>query len=194
MSEQEMKKKILEATVSILRETSSPSSITVRQIAKRANVSIGSINYNFGSKDALIADAVWQMIGVSAADWYTPDTNPGVDPVTRLRQMFKEGMRLASSYESNMRVGLLHVFETGNMQAKTLLLPLLREIVGRDMRDIELRMLAFQLVGSIELAFLNRISLSDFLGLDPSDEATLDTIVDTIVDNLIHSYREENET
>lgn len=194
MSEQDMKKRILEATVEILRETSSPSRITVRQIAKRADVSIGSINYNFGSKDALIADAVWQMIGVSAADWYTPDMNPDLDPITRLRRMLKEGMRLASSYETNMRIGLLHVFETGNMQAKTLILPLLREIMGKHMHDVELRMLAFQLIGSVELAFLNLVQLSTFLGLDPSDEATLDTIIDIIVDNLIHDNQRENET
>jgi AcrR family transcriptional regulator len=191
MSDRELKDRILAATVAILRETTEPSRITVRQIAERAEVSIGSINYNFGSKDALLADAVWQMIGISAADWYTPDMNPDVDPAIRLRQMFKAGMRLALTYEQNMRIGLLHVFETGDMQAKTLILPLLREIVGPDIRGIELRILAFQLVGTVELAFLNRVQLGEFLGVDPADETTLDTLIDLIVDNLIGKYLEE---
>jgi hypothetical protein len=111
--------------------------------------------------------------------------------VTRLRQMFKEGMRLALTYPQNMRIGLLHVFETGNMQAKSLILPLLREIVGADKQGIELRMLAFQLVGTVELAFLTLDQLCEFLGVDPSDEATIDTIVDIAVDNLIRDYLEE---
>ena len=191
MPDRDVKERLLDATVSLLQETSEPSKITVRQIAERAGASIGSINYNFGSKDALIADAVWQMIGSSAADWYTPDMNPDVDPVTRLRQMFKEGMRVALTFPKNMRIGLLHVFETGNMQAKTLILPLLREIVGADKHDIELRMLAFQLVGTVELAFLNLAQLCEFLGIDPSSEATIDTIVDIAVDNLIRNYLKE---
>ncbi|WP_119066358.1 TetR/AcrR family transcriptional regulator [Aggregatilinea lenta] len=191
MPDRDVKRRILAATVSILRETDEPSQITVRQIAERASVSIGSINYNFGSKDALVAEAVWQMIGISAADWYTPDTNPDIEPVTRLRTMFKEGIRLGLTYEKNMRIGLLHVFETGNMQAKTLILPLLREIVGAERRDIELRMLAFQLVASVELAFLNFAQLSEFLGVDPSSEGTIDTIVDIAVDNLVRDYLKE---
>ncbi len=191
MADRDVKERILEATTSILRETTEPSRITVRQIADRAGVSIGSINYNFGSKDALIADAVWHMIGISAADWYTPDMNPDVDPVTRLRRMFKDGMRLARTYEKNMRIGLLHVFETGNMQAKSLILPLVREIVGAETHDIELRMLAFQLVATIQLAFLNLSQLCEFLGVDPSSDATLDTIIDIAVDNLIRDYLKE---
>lgn len=186
MADRDVKERILEATVAILQETSRPSEITVRQIAERAGVSIGSINYNFGGKDALLAEAVWQMIGSSAADWYRPDTNPAVDPLTRLRQMFKEGMRLAMTYPKEMRIGLRHVLETGNMQAKSLILPLLREIVGTDRQDVELRMLAFQLIVSVEVAFLNLPQLSQFLGVDPSDEATVETIVDILVDNLIH--------
>jgi AcrR family transcriptional regulator len=191
MSDRELKERILNATIALLREAEEPSEITVRQIAERAGVSIGSINYNFGNKDALIADAVWQIIGLAAADWYTPDTNPNVDPVTRLRQMFKEGARLAFTYEKNMRIGLLHVFETGNMQAKTLILPLLREIVGTDKHDVELRMLAFQLVATIELAFINFAQLSQFLGVDPSNAATIDTIIDMAVDNLIRRDTKE---
>ena len=183
MSDRDVKERILEATVAILQEATEPAQITVRQIAERAGVSIGSINYNFGSKDALLADAVWQMIGVSAADWYTPDMNPDIDPVTRLRRMFKEGMRLAMNYPKNMRIGLMHVFETGNMQAKGLILPLLREIVGADKQDIELRLLAFQLVGTMELAFLNLAQLGEFLGVDLSREETIETVIDLAVDN-----------
>ena len=191
MSDRDVRERLLDAAVALLQETPEPSTITVRQIAERAGASIGSINYNFGSKDALIADAVWQMIGRSAANWYTPDKNPDVDPAMRLRRMFKEGMHLASAYEKYMRIGLLHVFETGNMQAKTLILPLLREIVGADKQGIELRMLAFQLVGTVELAFLNQAQLCEFLGVDQSDEAALDTIIDIAVDNLIRDYLKE---
>jgi AcrR family transcriptional regulator len=191
MTERDVKERILDATNAILRETDDPSQITVRQIAERAGVSIGSINYNFGSKDALIADAVWQMIGISAASWYTPDTNAAVDPVTRLRRMFKEGMRLALAYPKYMHIGLMHVLETGNMEAKSLILPLVREIVGAEKHDVELRMLAFQLVATVELAFLNLAQLCQFLGVDPSSEATIDAIIDIAVDNLVRDYSKE---
>lgn len=191
MSDTDVKERILNATLSILQETAEPSRITVRQIAERAGVSVGSINYNFGSKDTLISDAVWMMIGSSASNWYTLDTSPDVDPVTRLRQMFKDGIGVAFQYRKNMQIGVLHVIETGNMQAKTLILPLLREIVGADKSDIELRMLAFQLVATIELAFLNIDQLGEFLGVDTSNEATFSTLIDIAIDNLIRDYLKE---
>ena len=63
------KERILQAAIELLAEFET---ITVRQIAERAEVGIGSINYHFQSKDNLLNEAVGRMMGDQAARWYEP--------------------------------------------------------------------------------------------------------------------------
>ena len=192
MSPTDTRQHIIQTTVSLLREVDDPATITVRQIASRAGVGIGSINYNFGSKDELINEAVWQIVGENAANWYTPDRNPDIDPRTRLRRLLKEGARVMFQYRKYMEIGILHVIQNGQMSAKVQILPLLREIYDSGKSDVELRLVAFQLVASLEVAFLNSRQLGEFLGVDITQPETFDTIIDMAIDNLIGHGPEED--
>lgn len=191
MGERDLRQHIIHVTVEMLKAADDPSALTVRQIAEHAEIGVGSINYYFGSKDNLIAESIWQMIGSVAADWYTPDSNSEVDAETRLRQLFKQSARVMTQYRKYMEIGIRHVIETGEMQAKNLILPLLREIVGETKSDIELRLLAFQLVTSLQVAFLNLEQLGTFLGVDVKESFTIDSIIDLTIDNLIGNKPEE---
>ena len=192
MGPTDTKQHLIQTTVSLLQEVEDPATITVRQIASRAEVGIGSINYNFGSKDELINEAVWHIVGESAANWYTPDRNPDIDPKTRLRRLLKEGARVMFQYRKYMEIGILHVIQNGEMSAKLQILPLLREIFHTGQSDVELRLVAFQLVASLEVAFLNVQQLGEFLGVDVTEPETFDTIIDMAIDNLIGQGPEEN--
>ena len=56
------RERILQAAIAILGEEADPESITVRQIAARAEVGTGLINYHFGSKDALLNEAIGTLM------------------------------------------------------------------------------------------------------------------------------------
>jgi AcrR family transcriptional regulator len=184
MTQQELRERILSATVALLNEYGDADKITVRQIAERAGVGIGSINYTFDSKDNLLNEAIWQIVGGIAARWYAP-VQPDVPPLTRLRRLFKEGGQAAFRYRKLTAKGMLHVIAQGNMQVQTLILPLLREVVGERKSETELRLLAYQLVVSLQAALVNAEQLGAFLGVDMTVPATLDLLVDGLIDNLI---------
>lgn len=194
MSPSDTRQHLIQTTVSLLQEVEDPATLTVRQIANRAGVGIGTINYNFGSKDELINEAVWHIVGENAANWYTPAKNVGVNPRIRLRRLLKEGARVMFQYRKYMEIGILHVIQNGEMSAKAQILPLLREIFDTGKSDVELRLVAFQLVASLEVAFLNIRQLGDFLGVDITEPGTIDTIIDIAIDNLIGHGPEDNAT
>ena len=56
--EQDVREKIIHAATELLGELSDVEKVTVRQIAERADVAIGSINYHFKSRDNLLGIAV----------------------------------------------------------------------------------------------------------------------------------------
>lgn len=188
MSKHGVRDRILEAAIAMLRDTDDPTTITVSQIAEQAEVGAGSINYNFGSKDALLSQAIWHIVGEVAGEWYT-GAGSDVDARTRLKLLFKGGLQAMLQYPAHTRMGIQQVLKSGDMQAHHLILPLLRDIFGDTRPEIELRLIAFQMNASFRVAFLNLRELGDFLGLDVSTEAAIDTITDTIIDNLIGSEK-----
>jgi len=68
----ETKERLIQTTIDLLEDVDEVNDITVRQIAERAGVGIGSINYHFQSKDNLLNEAVMQVVGDVAASWYQP--------------------------------------------------------------------------------------------------------------------------
>lgn len=184
-NDKESKERILTAAMALLNEVDDPAKITVRQIAERAQVGTGAINYHFQSKDNLINQAVSRIIEGTAANWYEPLQHQEIDAVTRLKRLIKDTARAVTRYDKFMRItisyGLLH----GEMETSTLILPLLREIVGSAMSEKELRVLAFQLIVPTQVAYLQAEAFRRYAGVDLRDDDQRDMLLDMMVDHLI---------
>lgn len=76
--------------IEILNEVSDIEKITVRQIAERAKVGIGTINYRFNSKDNLLSFAVGEVMANKINKFLKPQQNSHLDPVENLKTMLKE--------------------------------------------------------------------------------------------------------
>ncbi|HEX2907461.1 MAG TPA: TetR/AcrR family transcriptional regulator [Phototrophicaceae bacterium] len=185
MTQTELQERILAATVALLNETGAPEQITVRQIAERAGVGVGSINYNFGSRDNLINEAIWKITGSAVAPWYEPQAHPTLDAMTRLREMFKAGTKIALQYRKFTIVSLQHSVQNDNLEPIKAILPLLREILGDQKSELEVRVLAFQLMAAVRFALIKIDKFSDFLGMNLFEENTINSIIDQMIDNLI---------
>ena len=84
----DIKQKIMGVTIDLIRETNgNTAKITIREIAKRADIGIGLINYHFQSKTHLIDLCVQQIIsGVIAQS--NPDTEQLL-PIEKLKRSVK---------------------------------------------------------------------------------------------------------
>lgn len=186
--DQESRQRILAATIDILNEIDDPARITVRQIAERAGVGIGAINYHFQSKDNLVIQAVNHIVEGAAANWYEPLQHTDVDAVTRLKRLIKDTASAVARYDKFMRITISYGLLQGEMDTSALILPLLREIVGGDMSESELRVLAFQLIIPTQVAYLRADAFKGFTGVDLYDESQRDAMLDLMVDHLIRKH------
>ena len=186
--DRESRQRILAATVALLSEVEDPARVTVRQIAERAGVGIGAINYHFQSKDNLLNLAVGQIVEGVAASWYQPLQSADLDPLTRLKRLLKDTASAVVRYDKFMQItisyGLLH----GELDTPALIVPLLREIVGGAMPESELRLLAFQLIIPTQVAYLRADAFRRFTGIDLADDAKRDAALDQMVDHLVGKH------
>ena len=176
------KERILQAAIELLAEFET---ITVRQIAERAEVGIGSINYHFQSKDNLLNEAVGRMMGDQAARWYEPLEEAEGDPVNRLKMLLKDTSNIAFRHAKLSRIAISHALLQGNMEPAQLILPILRDIYGNTKDERELRLIAFQLITTTQVIFLRASAFRLYAGINVFDEKQRNESIETLVDNLI---------
>jgi len=185
MTEEDVKQRILDAAEALLDEGLTPERITVRRITERAGVGTGSINYHFKSKDDLLHEVVNGKIGAMGTDWLMRFAQPEGDPRQRLKQMLLEIGAVVIQYPQYTRMFVRHELLQGEMNAPRMILPVLRDIVGPEMDDLHLRLLAFQLVVPMQYAFLREDAMRTYLGLGPLSDTELVDCVEILFDNLL---------
>ena len=179
----EAKERILQTTMEMLNEVEDVDTITMRQIAERAQVGIGLINYHYQSKDNLFNEAVGRLMGDQAAKWYEPFDREQVDPVSRLKMLLIETANIAFRYEKLSHITVSHALLHGNMEPAQLILPLLRDIFGGSKDETEIRLIAFHLITTMQVIFLRASAFRLYSGIDIYDEVQRNRSIETIVEN-----------
>ena len=187
MTDQEIetRNKLIQAAADLLEEEPEVSKITARRISERAGVALGAINYHFQSKDNLLNEAATQLVGEAVSGWYQPFQHQDMEAVTRLKNLLKDSSRLAAQHPRSMGVTMRYALLHDEFSAPALLLPLLREIFGNHKSEVELRLLAFQLVVSQQVAALRPEAFRRYSGIDLFDDAQREAAMETMVNNLV---------
>jgi AcrR family transcriptional regulator len=181
----EAKERILQTTMEILNEVENVDTITMRKIAERAQVGIGLINYHFQSKDNLMNEAVGRLMGDQAARWYKPYDEAEVDSVSRLKMLLIDTANIAFRYEKLSRITVSHALLQGNMEPAQLILPILRDIFGGSKDETELRLIAFQLITTMQVIFLRAPAFRLYSGIDIFNEEQRSKSIEIIVENIL---------
>jgi AcrR family transcriptional regulator len=179
------KESILQTTMAMINEVEDVDTITMRQIAERAQVGIGSINYHFRSKDNLLNEAVGRLMGDQASRWYAPYDKDKTDPVSRLKMLLIDTANVAFRHEKLSRIAVSHALLEGNMEPPQLILPILRDIYGGTKDEVELRLIAFQLITTTQVIFLRAADFRLYSGIDIYDEEQRNLSLESIVENII---------
>ncbi|HYF96393.1 MAG TPA: TetR/AcrR family transcriptional regulator [Symbiobacteriaceae bacterium] len=187
MSERDQvtKERILAAALAILVEEDDPDRITVRQITERAGVAVSAINYHFQSKENLLYTAVGQLINDVAAPWYQTVSHTDMDPVTRLKRLVRESFPVVTRYRKLATMALTQGLLRGDLTAHTLVIPLVRDFLGPGVSELQLRLTAYQLITTLQTAFIQADAFRRFAGVNLFDEAQRDAVIDLLVDNVM---------
>lgn len=178
------KKKILEVTCELLESVATPDDITVREIADKADVGIGLINYHFGSRDNLVREAVSLKIESIASIMEKLDGDLS-NPVQYLKQMLITMSDIGMKDLGMNKFSAEYELTKGDFSICLYLLPILREIFKGKKSEIELRLIAFQIIVATQSIYLRQEAFHMLTGIDIKNKAERDCLIEMIIDNLI---------
>lgn len=185
INEQDTRQSIIDIAKVLLDEIDDIERITVRQIAQRAGVGIGLINYHFKSKNNLLSIAIGDIMTNTIRNFTKADTYSELKPVAKLKAMLNELYTLAGNNEKLIQFILTREIMDGNMQTPLYLVPLLKEIYGNRKDDMQLRIIALQILYPIQITGLNVAAFHLYSGIDLYSAEQRNRFIDTIIDNLL---------
>ena len=187
--DQDARERIIKAATEILNEVSDIDTITVRQIAERAGVGTGSINYHFNSKDNLLSLAVGDVLAKMATGFLTENNGSSEEPVQKLKAMLKELSSVAVANKKLIQFMLTQGVLNGDMHAPLYLIPVLKEIFGAEKEEIELRVIALQILHPLQVVGIAPAEFRMYSGIDLYDTQSRNKFIDMLIDNIIGTQR-----
>lgn len=191
-NDKDTKNRIIKTAIEILDEVTDVDKITVRQVAERANVGVGLINYHFKSKVNLLSIAVGEVMAKMATGFLTGDNYFDLEPVPKLKKMLKELCNFVGPHEKLLQFMLAQGIMNGDMQAPLFLVPVLREIFGEQKDEMDLRIIALQIILPIQVTSISASSFHLYSGINLHDEVQRNNFIDNLIDNLVLCRKDNN--
>lgn len=183
-NDKDARERIIEVTLNILDEVDDIDKVTVRQIAERANVGVGLINYHFKTKDNLLSIAIGEVMSnvIEELDY---DNVYTLKPIEDLKSLLKKLCDIGLHYEKMLTFMLNQCISNGDMQAELSIVPMLRKIFGSEKDEMSLRTIALQIISPIQVAALSPESFQLYSGIDVKNKYQRDNFIDILVENII---------
>lgn len=184
MKEENQKAALLKATIELLEEADRPEKVTSRQIASRAGVNLAMINYYFGSKDALTSQAVSEILDVAAGIFKSP-ADPSKSPKERLRYILREICQVVVKYQRYTKLYVPHLLLEDEITLPQLVLPEIRGYFGTGRSETECRMIAYEMISFLQLAFYRTEAFRRYTGIDLTKEDKVIGLIDWELDQFM---------
>ncbi|HEY5585257.1 MAG TPA: TetR/AcrR family transcriptional regulator, partial [Ruminiclostridium sp.] len=161
MKNNNVKDKIMDATTKLIGECVSIENVTIRDIAAKAGVGVGLINYHFQTKENLINQCVQRIIGNVINKFDKLYQSLTLEPLDKLRFLAKSTCSFLAQNQGVSKASILSDLFNGNCSDNTsqtmrAYLPVIREICGDKKSEKELYVLTHILITTIQSAFLRR--------------------------------------
>ena len=187
----DQKERIRLAAIELMNEYHTADKVTTRQIAERAGVAVGSINYHFQSKDNLLYEAYSQVFLAEVMHWLDDKQSGNEDPLTRLRGLFIQTARISLPNLEMARSSLLMDIQKGGMTTSLMILPLVRAIFKGTQDELTLRLKAATLMSTLQMILLKKEAFEAYMGINMEDPHQLDPLVDQIFDLVLFEHKKE---
>lgn len=185
------KERILEAALALAEESEgSLERIRLRAVCERANVSVGLVNYHFGSRDGLLAACAERIVnGVIDRFGEMRDSMEDELPREKLRRLGELTLSYLFDHEAISRISILHDIEDPGCTSNTVrtfevFLPLVAAC-RPDMEDDAVRAATWSLIVQMQQAFLQSKHLQLTLGIDMSDPIARSRFHAAMLENVL---------
>lgn len=167
----EIKEQLIKAVIDLLDDGFDVDELTVRQIAYEAHISIGLINYHFGSKWNLIVAAISSIIDTAAAEAFQTLSSVDDSPEKQLRTFLKAMAIVVCRYQKYTSVLIRDELLSDRFSTPETIIELLKQIKPQ-LPEKTIRYLAIQIVAPIQYVFLKERGLKKYLGEEQDDSQT----------------------
>lgn len=204
--QQEVKQRILQAAIELIREVQAFEKVSMRKIAERAGVAVSMVNYHFQTKENLINRAVQSYIGSVIAGSENRSAVEGAaapgegsgeaaaddsmpDPVERMRRHLKQAADFIAAHPGISRVSILRDMQGGSSddntsQVAAMVMRQLSEIYPQRAGSTELKVQALVQVAAVQHLFLRTELNKEQLGLDFFDKEQRDALMDMVINTV----------
>jgi AcrR family transcriptional regulator len=183
MSENEAKGKIMEAVQALLSEGCPIEDITVRRIAQRAGVGIGTVSYHFHSKDKLVYEVIAGQMAILAGGLSSGE-GAGT-ALERLRRFFNQTADMALEHSKLFRAQMAYDIVNGDMSICYFITPLLKEYFGSSKSDLEIKLIALELIAALQMILIKMEDFQRYTGVSVRNgkqrEETIEALLGTVI-------------
>lgn len=192
IQERKARENILEAATAMIRESGSVGKVTIREVAARAGVGIGLVNYYYGSKQNLVRDCVRRMISSVVEKFAAIYGRLDVSAIDKIRYLAKSTGTFFVFNPGVSRVAILMDLEDGSDNDNTAEMirvyeELIAQHVGGESETQQSYLMAHGLLAALQSAYLRRDVMLQRTGLDFYDDVQRETLIDQLVDGLFSS-------
>lgn len=191
MKDEDQKAALLKATIDLLKEAKQPEKVTSRQIASRAKVNLAMINYYFGSKEALTSQAVSKILDV-ATDVFQSPVDPSKSPKERLKQILREICQVVVKYQRYTKLYVPHLLLEDEITLPQYILPEIRDHFGAKRNEVECRIIAYEMISFLQLAFYRADAFLRYTGINLTTESTVIKLIDWELEQFMPDNRKED--
>jgi AcrR family transcriptional regulator len=189
MKKNSVKEKIVDATIELIGKSASIESVTIRDIAAKAGVGVGLINYHFQTKENLINQCVQKIIGNVISRFDVMYQGLTMEPLDKLRFLTKATCTFLAQNQGISRISILSDLFAGNASDNTAqtieaYLPVIKEIWGDKKTEEEIFLSTHILIGALQSAFLRRNVFMQSTKIDFFDKEQRERIIDMIIDTI----------
>jgi len=187
MTDTNVRDKIMDATTKLIEECASIENVTIRDIAGKAGVGVGLINYHFQTKENLINQCVQKIIGNVINRFDGLYKSLTLEPLDKLRFLAKSTCSFLVRNQGISRASILSDLFAGNCSDNTTqtieaYLPVVREICGETKLDEELYLSTHILITTLQSAFLRRDVFMQNANVDFYDTKQRERFIDMVID------------
>lgn len=184
------REKIIHTTTQLIKEFEDISKITIRDIAVKAEVGSGLINYHFQTKENLIGICVLRIISQFIEDIERLYDELELSPIEKLKHVFKVKCDFIVENPIISKTSMMLDLNTATLddntdQSAKVHYKVLKEIFGDRKTDKELFLILHILMSSIQVAFLRKDVIKIYTEVDFFDKEQRDLYIDTLVDRVM---------
>lgn len=158
----EMKEHIIRTTIQLLDNGFDMDALTVRKIASKSNVAIGSINYHFGSKDKLFLEVINRIVDRTQTSVKPLLTDEHLPPRDRLIKFLLEMVEVVMLYKSQSKIMLRYEIMSDSFTTPEHILDILHEL-RPEISEEELKWLSVLVVAPLQYIFLKEEGFKKFM-------------------------------